>query len=311
MLVYKICGKDGPSSTNPDCSPCPYCDADAPECLNYNPEARPYTKAPCSLPHTVPIQQHAVDMAQGAVHVLYTVELPLVEDVLVNNCGMPRATWDNWYTLVGPDRYVLGGGVQDEEEDEFDTTLTDYLQRSITNTIGFFQNAKYLDIIRLAKFWVRSDNTRDYNGRQFNVLDLLSAMLEHTATIARVAYTRKPKVHDIMAFKSAATHLRSILCVLNAKTTIWGHGWTWHAAQFLIHWGILYPILCHGLEGRWRDLKIEIKLSTHGQWKGAVVGFEQVLKYSIVAWAILRLGMSLVGRTRHVTKLRPNRLSLF
>ena len=40
------------------------------------------------------------------------------------------------------------------------------------------------------------------------------------------------------------------------------------------------------------------------QWKGAVVGFEQVLKYSIVAWAILRLGMSLVGRTRHVTKTK-------
>ena len=74
MLVYKICGKDGPTSTNPDRSPCPYCDADAPECLNYNPEARPYTKAPSSLLQTVPIEQHAVDMAHGAVNVLYTVE---------------------------------------------------------------------------------------------------------------------------------------------------------------------------------------------------------------------------------------------
>ena len=118
-------------------------------------------------------------------------------------------------------------------------------------------------------------------------------MFEHTATMVQVAYTRKPKVNDTMSFKSAATHLRSILCVLNAKTTIWGHVWTCHAAQFVIPRGTLFPFLCHG------------------QWKAAVVGFEQVLKYSIVAWAISRFGMCLVRRTRHVTKTKTKQFDSF
>ena len=80
--------------------------------------------------------------------------------------------------------------------------------------------------------------------------------------------------------------------------------WTCHVPQFLTRWGTLYPFVCHGLEGRWRSLKAEIKLSMHGQWKGAKVGFAQVLVYSVVARALVRLGIKLVGRTTSVTKTK-------
>ena len=80
--------------------------------------------------------------------------------------------------------------------------------------------------------------------------------------------------------------------------------WTCHVPQVLTRWGTMYPFLCHGLEGRWRSLRAEIKLSTHGQWKGAKVGFAQVLVYSVVAWALVRLGIKLVGRTTSVTKTK-------
>ena len=76
---------------------------------------------------------------------------------------------------------------------------------------------------------------------------------------------------------------------LEAKGTPWSHVWTVHVPQFLHSWGTLFPFLCHGLEGRWRPLKKEIKLSTHGQWDGAQVGFAQVILYSTALWVLTLL----------------------
>ena len=47
---------------------------------------------------------------------------------------------------------------------------------------------------------------------------------------------------------------------------------------------------------------MEIKHSTHGQWKGAKCGFETVIQYSIATWAFMKLKVRLVGRSFHVPK---------
>ena len=102
--------------------------------------------------------------------------------------------------------------------------------------------------------------------------------------------------------ETSARALRRIWKTLDAPTTPWGHVWTAHVPQFLRLWGTLFPFLCHGFEGRWRDLKVEIRHIAHGQWKGASCGFETVLQYSIVRWTLRKLGIALHGRTCKVRK---------
>ena len=105
--------------------------------------------------------------------------------------------------------------------------------------------------------------------------------------MVKMAYTPHLKGKDIIDFLSAAKHLRNVLHALDTSGTVWGHVWACHTPQFLVRSGTLYPFLCHGLEGRWRDLKFEIKLGTHGQWK---------------TWSLIRLGLSINGLTKTVRK---------
>ena len=89
---------------------------------------------------------------------------------------------------------------------------------------------------------------------------------------------------------------------------------TCHVPQFLTRWGtfrhctpsciMVWRAVGVQHNASMRALKAHIKLSTHGQWKGAKVGFAQVLVYSVVAWAVLRLGIKLVGRTTSPTKTK-------
>ena len=297
MLQYKICGRDGPTSTNEDRYPCPCCSETAPNVLSYDRPVSQLAKSPNSLLPSVPVEQNPPDCAHGVVNVLYTVGMPLVENFLINECGMSRKTWTHMFSSYGPDAQPAAASDAD------DPTQPDYLQRSITNAVEFFMQAKYLDIVDVLR--VREQGqTRNFNGVPVATHKLLSAMFEHAATMLKVAYNPKPSATDIVYVSQAASNLRKILHALQAKGTVWGHVWTCHVSQFLTRWGTLYPFLCHGLEGRWRSLKAEIKLSTHGQWKGAKVGFAQVLVYSVVAWALVRLGIKLVGRTTSVTKTK-------
>ena len=49
----------------------------------------------------------------------------------------------------------------------------------------------------------------------------------------------KPAAHDVTRLVKAASHLRTILEVLEAPTTPWGHVWIAHVPQFLQWWGTL------------------------------------------------------------------------
>ena len=97
----------------------------------------------------------------------------------------------------------------------------------------------------------------------------------------------------------AGRMLRKVLHALDAPCTPWMHVCTCHLPQFLQQWGTLETFLCHGFEGRWWDLKVEIKHSTHRQWKGAKFGFETVIQCSIATWVLMKLKVRLVGRSFH------------
>ena len=107
------------------------------------------------------------------------------------------------------------------------------------------------------------------DNRDVPVADLVMSMFTLTHHMLTVAYEKQPIAEQIAGACDAAHMLRKVLHALDAPCTLWMHVWICHVPQFLNEWSTLEPFLCHGFEGRWRDLKVEIKLSTHGQWKGA------------------------------------------
>ena len=52
------------------------------EVATYAAAPRPYAKSATARFHSIPVEQH------GVVNVTYTVELPLVENFLVDECGL-------------------------------------------------------------------------------------------------------------------------------------------------------------------------------------------------------------------------------
>ena len=172
--------------------------------------------------------------------------------------------------------------------------------RSISNALKFYDTQAYNAII--AKVQASCGTQLLWRGTHYQKADLLRAMFAHTKTMLDVVYTQKPKAVQINSVVTAAQKLRDLLHLFDAPATPWGHVWTCHVPQYLQELGTLFPFLCHGFEGRWRQLKTDIKLSTHGQWKGAVCGFEVVLSYDVARWVLRKLQVRLKGRRYKVRK---------
>lgn len=303
MCMYKVCGRDGPGSRRHDKFPCPYCDANAPEVLSYLAPPRPFKKSPSACFTDISVLQHAIDCAHGCVNILYTLLLPFAKHFLVESSarGYTHREWDalmNELRVDELDPMNQGGDARPNE------AVVSALARSITNARNFFKRRLYIQIIDVLTIYTSEEV--DYEGQSILAWKLLDALFAHTATIVEVAYTPKPRDGDINRVESAAATSRRILYALathiGVDSTPWAHVWTCHVPQFLRMWGTLYPFLCHGLEGRWRMLKVEVKHSTHGQWQGESNGFETVVRYSIAFWKLWANGVRLVGRTMRVGK---------
>ena len=183
----------------------------------------------------------------------------------------------------------------------FDSDATESeLPRSITNARKFFDKRLYNAIVDTVS--AECKRITRWEGRDYEMGQLVGAMFTLTHRMMDTAYVVLPTPEQITGCVEAARSLRVVLHILDAKCTPWVHVWTCHVPQFLTTWGTLHPFLCHGFEGRWRQLKAEIRLSSHGQWKGAHCGFETVIHYSIVAWTLMSLKVALVGRSFHVSK---------
>ena len=305
MCMYKVCGRDGPGSRRPDKCPCPYCNAPAPEVLSYSAAPRPYIQSPSACFIHIPVLQHAIDCAHGCVNILYTLLLPFAKHFLVES-GARNFTHREWDELMrglcvdqlDPMTHVRG------EDASANEAVVSALARSITNARNFFKQRLYIQIVDALTIY--SSEKVDFEGQSVFAWKLLDSLFAHTATIVEVAYTPKPDENDIVRVETAAAMSRRIFHALatnvGVDSTPWGHVWTCHVPQFLRTWGTLYPFLCHGLEGRWRMLKVEVKHSSHGQWKGDSNGFETVVRYSIAFWKLCAQGVRLVGRSMPIGK---------
>ena len=237
----------------------------------------------------IPVQQLAIDCSHGIVNSLYTVQIPLVSGIL-QRAGMSAAA-DRCLPTIDLDSADLILG---------DTTDGGALPKSICNALRFFNKRVYNTIVD--KISTESQETKRISDRDVPASDLVAAMFTLTDRMLQVAYTEHPTDAEIAAACKGTTQLRKILHQLEAPTTPWAHAWTCHVPQLLQTCRTLYPFLCHGFEGRWRDLKGEIKHSTHGQWKAAARGFETVVQYSIARWQLVKYKISLISRTFHVPK---------
>ena len=112
MLMYKLTGRDGPTSTRPERHPCPYCAAPAPDVLDYAAQVLAMSLGAEAMFVGIPAAQHAIDCSHGMVNVLYGVCLPVVENTLIE-CGWTNKDVNDYFgTLnVDPMSYVVGGEV--------------------------------------------------------------------------------------------------------------------------------------------------------------------------------------------------------
>ena len=227
---------------------------------------------------TIRIKQYAIDCAHGIVNVLFTVQIPLVAKIL-EDVGLSKVAAERFIAGIDVDIVALTNG-----DDDGRGAAPPW---SISNALKFHEKRLYNPIVDMLRQHCKTATRID--KRDVQTMDLVMSMITLTHRRLRVAYKPKPSAEDISGACDAATSLRKVLHALDAPCAPWMHVWTCHVPQFLRRWGTLEPFLCHGFEGRWRDLKAEIKLSTHGQWKGAKCGFETVIQYSIATWSLLKL----------------------
>eukprot|EP00992_Anisonema_acinus_P012388 TRINITY_DN8089_c0_g1_i1.p2 TRINITY_DN8089_c0_g1~~TRINITY_DN8089_c0_g1_i1.p2 ORF type:complete len:136 (-),score=17.17 TRINITY_DN8089_c0_g1_i1:67-474(-) len=116
---------------------------------------------------------------------------------------------------------------------------------------------KWLDITPV----LRVHLARPVAGQPIAAFRALSQQLD-------IAYLPVVSPVRMDAFYLASRSLRDAIHLLQCKCTPLVHMWLQHVPQFLRHWGTLYPFIGHGVEGRHRLMKCEVRSSTCGQWKG-------------------------------------------
>lgn len=132
--------------------------------------------------------------------------------------------------------------------------------------------------------------------------------------MVNVCYTQMPTKDQIGEFAVAAFGLRKAMKRLAVRCTPWGHIWSVHVPrsgthrrmgscpQFLAQWGTMFPFLCHGVEGKHRWFKHDLRCSTGNQWKKGKVGFAHVLDLDWVEWELRGLSERWVRRVVPRTK---------
>ena len=221
MLMYKLTGRDGPTSTRPEPHPCPYCAAPAPDVLNYAARVLAMSLGAEAMFVGIPAAQHAIDCRHGMVNVFYGVCLPVVENTLID-CGWTNKDVNDYFgTLnVDPMLYVVGGEVTGDGLPEFIDNALTFFEKRCYNRIDTTLKLVCHHIIRL-------------DGQDHSKSDLIAAMFEHVAIMVSVAYTREPTLSQVDMCETSARALRRIWKTLDAPTTPWGHVWTAHVPRFL------------------------------------------------------------------------------
>jgi hypothetical protein len=282
MALYKIMGARGPGSEKDGMEMCPYCSC-WPRALGDLSVAglpvRTEPRADALLP--LPPLQCPPDAMHGAVNVLHNSIFPCMRQFLL------EAGW-------GKGQYVQYMNVTLHLDVDFVSTLempkVEKLARSIDSASSFLRDRKWVALATTLRACL-TDRPPGVAGvvNRSTVGQLFTECFRALTTQMDVAYTPSPTPEERDAFRAASADLRRSMLLLDCKATPWVHVWLCHLHQFLDAWGTLYPWLGHGVEGRHRRLKQEVRTSTCGQWKGNQVGFAHCLRRDNVWW-------SLVGR---------------
>jgi hypothetical protein len=282
MALYKLTGARGPSSEADGMECCPYCRLwpSLVRDLSCQPPC-PMTEArPAALVPMPPIQCPP-DAMHGAVNVLHNSLLPRLSQLLAQESGWNASnvrSWLNGFLAVDVD-YV---------REDYTMKKVDTLARSIDSAKAFLIERKWsggmTDTLRSI---LRDRCTVD--GAVGRVGDTFARCFLALSIQMDIVYLVAPLAPARALFRAETDVLRACMVALECKGTPWVHVWLGHMHQFLDHWGTLYYWLGHGVEGRHRRLKMEVRASTCGQWNraGTVVGFAHCLRRDNVWWALL------------------------
>ena len=170
-------------------------------------------------------------------------------------------------------------------------------KKRISDTLDYWKQAKFHQLLL-------PDLQRLLSPTQYAHIE--AAFIDMCGMVA-IAYTLVARDDQKAKMQELALDLRLRLRRLKAKPTVWGHIWTVHVPQFLIKWGTLYPFVCHGVEGKHRVFKADLRLSSGNQWKAGTVGFAQTLQYDRIRWELFGEGIGEFGRYRVSRKLADSR----
>jgi hypothetical protein len=275
MSQSKLTGANGPTSTDPQKRPCPYCDAPPAEVAALVPgPGRPVLRA-ARANALMPISPMSCppDAMHGLTRVFFNSVVPRMREGLL---------WPETRFVLWVNKAMLSSVMDD------DYAKTGSLETSITATLVFFRNRHWQSMASL----LRRTLTDHLPGVQGTVGELLSQVLNTLSTQVDICYVERPTAFETAQFQAEAGRLVYYLRVLRCKCTPWVHVWCYHLPQFLVYWGTLYMFLGHGVEGRHRLLKKEVARSTCGQWNGDQVGFAYAIMRDNVMWALMRAGVN-------------------
>ena len=208
--------------------------------------------------------QHPPDILHGIWNMLFTVVIPVIENLFMDDLQWTATTTQQFLENSGMENV---SGDDPEKEARF--------TRSIDHALDFMRKRHWKTIVEAMYL---PNKQLMHNGTMRDIHTLIKALFIHILTVLDAAHKPEPLSDQQVALVEAACeHTRQLLVTLNAKGTVWGHVWVYHVPQFFQKWKIMFPFLGYGVEGRHRALKQEIRRSARGQWRGAILGFVYVV----------------------------------
>jgi hypothetical protein len=278
MALSKLTGAKGPGSTHDGMEMCPYC-AGWPSVISDIAAVAPPIRLqsrPEALLSVSPLQCPP-DVMHGAVNVLHNSIFPCMMRHL-REAGWSKAKFYRYMNSVMH--------LDIDFDRRYGVPKADALSRSIDSATRFLRDRRWVHELAGVLRNTLNDRVPAAVGA-LTAGNLFVKCFRAMSIQVDIAYTPSPTPTERAAFAQASVDLRLSMAALQCKSTPWVHVWLGHLHQFLEAWGTLYPWLGHGVEGRHRRLKQEVRTSTCGQMKNGQVGFSHCLRRDNVWWSLV------------------------
>jgi hypothetical protein len=194
----------------------------------------------------------------GMLNVFYGLLYPACEKAYVEDTGISVRQCQRMFNLAlkgSPDAHAI--------------------ERNWEQLRAFLRNRSYVQLLRGMEATTGMTKAKVAHLREAFIC--LAIMVD-------ALYVKKPSEEEIANVQRKGSEMREHMRLLGGDATPWGHIWTIHVPQFLWKWGTMLPFVAHGLEGRHKAFKQDVRLSCGGQWNGLDVGFAQTLRLDRITW---------------------------